>query len=162
MKVILIIAGWILTAGAFFIAYLFYNQYRIKPADLSSSMGILAEDPQIIKDEFNAANASMRLYLKDEEIPVAIPGLILQKADQRIYSLKKGDKIRFFEKKKPKRLALEKTRRIAMGLGDQYGDFYTKEEAVAHFRKPDKLIIATLFVIGGAMLIYFLIRAVRP
>jgi hypothetical protein len=139
-------------------AILFTSNYKISKEKLKMTTGILASDPKVFKDEFNQDNVMMSLQLEGEEVSVRVPGKLLNQADPRILELKKGDRIRFFEKKNVYFSPGDKVRRLAFGLGDETQFFYSEEKAIAFYKSPKKLVFAGFFVIMAAIVLYFLLK----
>ena len=157
LKMLLIIIGWIAVVTMFALAFVFYRMYNISPADLKYSEGVIANDPKFSEDEYGV-KTSMRFYLEGEEMPVSVGGILLRSADKQIFDLKKGDQVRFYEKKNGARDVVDGNRRFAMGLGNQEKYFYTQEDALNFYQSADKIFYMILFMIMGGIIAFFLLK----
>lgn len=158
MKMIIVILGWIAVLALFFLAVLSVVNYNVSPSKLKLSSGVLASDPTIAMDEYNQERVMMSLQLEGEEVPVRVPGKLLNQADPKILDLKKGDRVQFYEKQSTFLGLGDQIRRLAFGLGDESQFFYSQEEAIAFYKKPGKLLFSAIFVIMAGAILYFLLK----
>ena len=74
------ILGWLFVLVSLGMAYMMLSQRGLSASDLIEKTGILAEDPLLLKDEYQTKNVSMRLPLRGETTSLSIPGKLLRVA----------------------------------------------------------------------------------
>lgn len=156
------ILGWLFVLVSLGMAYVFFSQREVKAADLIEKTGVLAEDPLLVKDEYQE-NVGIRLTMEGEKVAFSVPGKLLQTADSAILALKGGDTVRYFVKQ-PKAFTLvdrflSQRLRVVFGLSSADRQLYTVETGIQHFTQPMNSVWAALFLILGLALAVFLWRS---
>ena len=108
--------------------------------------GILLEDPVFTRSSNDNSITFMRFPIKENELPIGIPKVLFELAEQEILALKKGDEISFYEEQLEHRNFIQKNRRAPFGLQKNGRWLYTKEEALAVFAKEQKMGWMYMFI----------------
>ncbi len=161
LKKMLVVLGFIFCFTMLVMAFFTYQQSSITESDLKFSEGIISTVPEISRDEYDFRNTAMRFYLENQEIPVSIPGKLLNNADQEIVNLKIGDKVSFYEKNHNVLGTMDKTRRIAFGLSSDKIAFYTQQDALEFFQGFRFKIITYSFIALSCIVFVLLMNWIR-
>lgn len=132
-----------------------WEHAQLKEDDIIQRTGTLLSDPLIFKDEYNADTVAIRFFVKREPNPLAIPGKLLLNLDKRIFLLKEGDEIKYHERKKSSILVFQKNTKAIFGLEDKEGVLMTAEQAFAHYRRSNVLVIILMAALLLAALYAF-------
>lgn len=154
---ILLLFGWVMVSILGYIAFLFLSNNRLSREQLLEQEGVIAQPPEIFRDEYDTYNTGMKIHLTSPVAPIFVPGKILRQANQEILMLGPGTEIRYFIRKNPPPLMFEAASRIAFGIQTAHQTYYTPEVALTHFRSPQMRVYAILSALMGLGLAYLLL-----
>ena len=145
----------ILWIGGAFLVWNLWHQYNTRPSDLVGIESHLAKPPLIFKDEYGAEVVMMRLFVENRNVPLSIPGKVLNQANKRIFDLKVGTKLTFQIRKKEPPFTLAGQKTSLFSLKDDKGSLLELEAALSAYKGPIVpilvgyivMIAATIFLI---------------